>query len=95
MKGRYDFFGFLMIVGFAAILVATAVALVLKGRPFGETLILLGVLVIVSFFIMVLVEGTARHISRNEIKVPWLLAVLTFILAAGLFVAGAMVGITW
>jgi hypothetical protein len=95
MKGRYDFFGFLMIVGFAAILIATAVALVLKGRPLGDTLFLLGVLVIVSFFIMVLVEGTARHIPRNEIKVPWLLAVLTLILAAGLFVAGAMAGITW
>lgn len=84
-----------MVVGFAAILIAMAVALVLKGRPLGETLVLLGILVIVSFFIMVLVEGTARNIARNEIKVPWLLALLTFVIAGTLFVTGVMAGVTW
>lgn len=95
MKGRYDFFGFVMVVGFAAILIAMAVALVFKRRPLGDTLVLLGILVIVSFFIMVLVEGTARNIARNEIKVPWLLAMLTFVVAGALFVAGTMIGVVW
>lgn len=83
-----------MIIGFAVLLIATAIALVLKGRPLGETLFLLGILVVVSFLIMVLVEGNARGIPKNEINVPWKLAVFFFLIAGALLVAGVNIGVT-
>lgn len=46
------------------------------------------------FFIMVGIEGNARGIPRNKIKIPTKVAALTFFLAVVLFVIVGCIGVT-
>lgn len=94
MKGRYDLFGFLAIIGVAAILIAMAVSLFFRGWPLNEKVAMLGVWVILSFLIMVGVEGSARGIARHKIAVPWKLAVPSFLLAALLLIIAKFIDVT-
>ena len=71
MKGRYDLFGLLTISGMAAILIAAAASIIFMSWPLGESLIMLGIWVIVSFLIMAGVEGNARGIARHKVKTSW------------------------
>lgn len=93
MKGKYDLFGLITVIGTAAILIAAAVSILVKSLPLGNRLVFLGTWVIVSFFVMVGIEGSVRSIPRVDIKVPWKLAILSFVLAGILFVAGFMLGV--
>ena len=93
MKGRYDLFGLITVIGMAAILIAAAVSILVKNSHLGNKLAFLGAWVIVSFFVMVGIEGSVRSIPRVDIKVPWKLAIFSFVLAGILFVAGFMFGV--
>lgn len=91
MKEKYGLFGLLTIILMAAVSIAVGVSILVENSPLGERLDLLGVWVIASFFIMVGLAGNARGVRRVDIKVPWKLAIIAFVLAGALFVAGNMV----
>jgi hypothetical protein len=94
MKGRYDLFGYLTIAGITAVLSAAAASIIFQSWPLGEKLIMLGIWLIVSFLVLVGVEGNARGIARNKVKVPWKWAMISFLCAGVLFVLAGVVGIT-
>lgn len=66
MNRKFDVFSFVIQLGMASILIALAISILLKNQPAGERLALLGVLVIVSFFIMALVSGAAKNVPKKR-----------------------------
>ncbi len=94
MNNRYSAFDVVMMTGFVLIIAAMAVTIFIKNTEPFEILVSLGLWIIVSFFILVLVHGTIRGVSRNKIKIPKGLAVLTFAVSGVLFFSAWLVSTT-
>jgi hypothetical protein len=77
-------------LGMTAILIAMLYPILMNSHTQSDKLAALGVWLIVSFFILVGVEGGVRGISRHKIIVPKGIALFTFTLAIILFIGAGI-----
>ena len=91
---NYKLFGYLVFFGIAGVLAVSIKVFMFNDWPVYEKLIILGIWLIVAFFVLVGIDGAIRGVSKTKVGVPKMSAIFIFSISFLLFITAGLISDT-